>query len=406
MITADYIFKELEDQRKQTTQKLMSGLVPQELEQIINVDSDCIWHGGNCIMDDPECRIMEEGIFLDPVRAKAFQCKGCQRLSVLSARVHQNEPVQFFLIENGLREGMRFRVQIEDCGHSPQIHYNALTKEVRTQKRVHDTLVHYVIQQILEEENMWNIERVYDTYLCGDKVISIREEPMINIDTFKVTKSFVKAGLCSLIQILIHLKPYQFIFGDVGKTSFIFNSIPCEGKLGPIAYKSKNSLKIKNFTNSSLSTSPHEEKKNPLRLVPDTPLQDAITRHSEARIRISHNHETKKELEMCKMHRLTFNIVGEPKDIERARHIHYSDEINFSLNVYLALCAFMTIPIVRQKMMEDREAKMIWTSIWPHGSNQANRVSEKLVGSRGTSSEILTILMKEDLYLEPFEHQE
>lgn len=398
MKTADQYFKDLEKRRENVVEKLILGNIPRKLDDLITVDTECIWHAGHCISDDPEKRILEEGYFLDPIRARAFQCSGCQRIAILSGRIHQHDPVNNFEIFNGLREGMRFKVQIEDCGHYPQIFYNHLTNELRTPKRVHDALVHYFIQQRLEKENFWNIERIYDTYICGDKVISIKEEPFIDCNNFKVTKSFTKAAMLSMIQLLLYLRPYHFIYGNASKHSFIFNSIPCEGKVGNFSYKSKNLIKLRDFSSSSIRTT---KSLNSIRLVPDTPILDAIVRHAEARIVITHNHKHKNGAS-CPLYRLTYNLHGTANDIERARHIHFSEEINFSLNVYLLLCALMCIPSLHDKIFEDPDSLLIWKSIWPHGETQAIKVAQKLNHSTGNSRIILEILMKEDLYLEPF----
>ena len=378
------------------TERLFSEQIPGSLETLLQTDPDCIWHAGFCIADDPELRILEEGVFLDPVRAKAFQCSGCERLSILAGKIHQNDPVRCFAIESGFREGMRFKVSVEDCGHAPSANFNALTKEVRTTSKINDVLIHYIVQHILEKKNIWNVERIYDSYVCGNKVISIREDPLIHFDTFKITKSFVRAGICSVIKALLELYPYNFIYSNVGKGSFIFNSIPCEGTLANIPYKSKNSLKLKNFAVSSIST-------NYLRYTADAPLLDAMVRHAEARVEILHNHDVVGNEQKCKLYRMTYRLHGKAEDIGIARYIHFSPEINFSLNVYLTLSAFLTVPGVYVKLQEDPESLRIWQSIWPSGPSQARDVGEKLRKSDGSPLSILRILLREKMYTEPFE---
>lgn len=451
MKSADQYFRELEQRRQCVIDKLISNQIPNKLGELIPVDNDCIWHAGYCEYDDPEKFVLEEGYFLDSTRARAFQCEGCKRISTFSGCIHQHTQIEVFKINNGLREGMEFRIQMSDCNYAPVLHFNTLKNELRTPKQVHDTFVHYIVQHILEKENIWAIERIYDTYICGNKIISIRENPKIHclilstkpdilavnetsnaeiceeklekieteiIGQRKVRKTLARSSICTLIQILLLLRPYHFVFGGVSKDSFIFNTIPCQGRLGNIQYDSKDTIKIKDFTRSSIKTG---KCKNDTRLVPDTPILDTISRHSEAKIQIHHNHKTShtqhktsksihngskienssSSIEKCKLYRLTFNLCGTPEDLESARHIHFSEEINFSLNIYLALCALMCIKPLHDKILEDKEAKKIWFSIWPHGECQAISMAQKLNHSSGSSIDILRILTPEDLYLQP-----
>lgn len=437
MKTADQFFRELEQKRMCIVNKLVSNYVPENLSDIIAIDENCIWHAGQCEFDDPEKRVLEDGCFLDSVRARSFQCSGCKRISIFSNCIHQHIPVSTFKINKGFREGMEFRIQITECSYKPKLFYNHISREIRTPKVIHDTLIHYLIQYLLEQENCWGIERIYDTYVCGDKIISIRENPQIpclyssssptdyikeheeceeqiprsipksnsscdnecnNTNAnYKVKKSLARSSMCTLLKILLKLKPYNFVFGGVNKNSFIFNTVPSKGQLGNISYESKDTIKIKDFTCSSIRVGTCE---NDNRLVPDTSTLDALTRHAEARVVVKHNHYNEKG-KKCKMYRQVFNLVGIASDIEHARHIHFSSTINFALNIYLTLAALMCIKPIHDKIFEDKEAKRIWFSIWPHGECQALEVARSLNHSSGTSCDILSIIGREDLYLEP-----
>src|SRR5690606_25237605 len=152
---------------------------------------------------------------------------------------------------------------------------------------------------------------IYDTYICGNKIITIRENPQIPclLNTqYKVKKSLARSSMCMLIKILLLLRPYNFVFGGVNKNSFIFNTIVSKGQLGSIQYDSKDTIKIKDFSWSSIRTG---KCKSDNRLVPDNSILDALTRHTEARIEVNHNHYTEKE-KKCSKYRQTYHLCGLP----------------------------------------------------------------------------------------------
>ena len=389
-MNADKIFASLEKKRDEITSLLMNGSIPTQLSSILDVDDFCVWHAGRSEMNDAERRIHEKGYLLDCTRARFFQCKGCERIALLSNKIHQHDPTHSFVVGSGVRRGMQFKVFIEDFPEFDRekcIEFNPLTNHFISQQKVHDTLLHFIVQSILEKKGNWNVERIYDAYICGHKIMTVKEDPITDWNRVKPTKSFARSSFCSLIQFLLYLKPYNFIFGGVNKNSFLVNSIQNEGNLGTIPYKSKSMIKIKDFSSSSIYLNETEDAENGIRMVSSHPLHDSILRHSDCRIN--------------KFEDETFMFSGEPLTFERARHIHFGEEINFALNIYLSLCALLSIAKIYDKVFEDEATKNIWISLWPHGEKQAFYVAKECNESNGTSQELISILSRQDLYLEP-----
>lgn len=390
MISADKIFSSLEKKRDDITSLLMNGSIPTHLTSILDVDDFCVWHAGRSEMNDAERRIHETGYLLDCTRARFFQCKGCERIALLSNKIHQHDPTHSFVVASGVRRGMQFKVFIEDFAEYDKekcIQFNPLTNHFYSQQKIHDVLLHFIVQSLLEKKGCWNVERIYDAYLCGQKIITVKEDPIVNLGNFKATKSFARSAFCSMIQVLLHLKPYNFIFGGVNKDSFLVNSIQHEGTLGTIPYKSKTMLKIKDFSSSSIYLNETEDVENGVRMVSSHPLHDSVLRHGDCRI--------------IKFEDNTFMFTGDSLMFERARHIHFGEDVNFALNIYLSLCALLSLPKIYDKVMEDETTRNIWISLFPHGEKQAYYVARECNESNGTSQELISILSKQDMYLEP-----
>lgn len=300
---------------------------------------------------------------VDPMVCSGFQCDQCSRMAKLIGNIHPWQPMRLFDI--GKR---RFRLKYDAIEVGEKV--RATSTCIASPLAIQDILVQYWIQNKFPGTT----EEILYGYRCGRGMVSIRARIPHLVD-FNPDAEFTRSAFFSSLRTLIRLRPYRFVYGNVMRDSLVVGEEPIQGSIGCYKFQSMFRVLLRDFSYSSLMDGRILE--------PQAPGMDMVLLHSQAGFDLYDE---------------TFEVRGNYFALDRARHRHFDERLNFALNVYTVLCALVSSPGIRETMDEDVEK--LWISLWPEGPEQARRMEEKLRGCKRRDP-ILRYLSGERLYQEP-----